>query len=85
MAETPNEEAQVKENTEKEPVGSENIEFVQHEARTDELHKEEEVGEQSEEQNIIHEKREREFRRTETEEQVKLASMKGVERKNSGT
>ena len=53
---------------------------MQHKARTNEFG-EEEVGEKSEKQNIIHEKREREFRRTETEEQVKLASMKGVERK----
>ena len=69
MSETPNEEAQVRENTENEPVGSENIELVQHITRTDELDiQEEEVGEQSEEQNIISEKLEREFRRTETEE-----------------
>ena len=73
MTETPNEEAQVRENTEKEPVGSENIELVQHKARTDELDKEEEVEEQSEGQNIIYKKLEREFKRTETEEQVKLA------------
>ena len=43
VTETPNEEAQVRENTKNKPVGSENIELVQHEARTDELDKEEEV------------------------------------------
>ena len=57
---------------------------MQHQTRTDELD-EEEVGEQSEEQNIISEKLEREFRRTETEEQVRLANMKGVKSRNSGT
>ena len=40
-----------------------------------------EVGEQSDEQNIIYGNIEREFRRTETEEQVKLDSMKDVEHK----
>ena len=60
MTETPIEEAHVRENTEKEPVGSESIKLVQHEARTDKIDKEEEVGEQSEEQNIIYEKLERE-------------------------
>ena len=45
MTETPHEEAQVRENTEKETAGRENIELVQHQARTDKLDKKEEVGE----------------------------------------
>ena len=63
LTETPNDKAQVRENTEKEPVGSETIELVQHEARTDQLDEEEEVKEQSEKQNIIYEKLESEFRK----------------------
>ena len=70
VTETLNKEAQVRENTENEPVGSENIELVQHEARTGKLDKEEEVEKQSEEHNIIYKKLEREFKRTETDEQV---------------
>ena len=54
---------------------------MQHQVRTDKLDEKEEVEEQSEEQNIIYEKIERKFRRTETEEQEKLASMKGGESK----
>ena len=63
LTETPNDKAQVRENTKKEPVGSETIELVQHKARTDQLDEEEEVKEQSEKQNIIYEKLESEFRK----------------------
>ena len=62
LTETPNDKAQVRENTKKEPVGSETIELVQHKARTDQLD-EEEVKDQSEKQNIIYEKLESEFRK----------------------
>ena len=52
VTETPNGEAQGQ-NTEKEPVGSEIIKLGQHRAMKDKFDEKEEIGKQSEEQNII--------------------------------
>ena len=68
VAETQNEEAQ-EQNTEKEPVGSENIKLVQDRTMTEELDEKEEVREQSEEQNIW-KKLKRELRRTKTKKNM---------------